>query len=365
MPISRLCTPPALLALLSTCAIVASVACNATPPPPTIGTPTSTKTAAVADVPVAALPTGALPGDLAMVVNRSVLVAAASGQRREIAQAPSAGPVYPAHPAWSPDGVSVAYVQKTFSTGVPGVDWGDDVLLVPAAGGAPRMLRKHAQFGEQVQGLAWTPDGGSLLIGRIVTLFKDGQISGLRADIVRIDARAGGQEQVVADGGFMPSLSRDGTRMAYLGLRDLFSEVVVANGDGNARRVLIGADVFVSVMFPRVSPDGTRIVFAAGNPRSQSREYRGGSLLRGVLAWLRPTPAYAHGVPMDIWQVDVASGQMRVIALLAEDEPMPVWSADGKTLVVFATGGIYRMNADGSGLIRLGDGAFGGQVDLR
>lgn len=306
---------------------------------------------------------GEVPGDLAAVIDRTVIVRTAAGQRREVARTPSSGPVYPAHPAWSPDGSTVAYVQRTFFTGQPTADWGDDILLVPAAGGASKLLRKHLAPGDQVQGLAWTPDGSALLFGHVVTLFKDGQIWGLQAEVARFEVSSG-REQPIADGGFLPSLSHDGKRLAYLRLQDLYSELVVANGDGTMPRVLVPANAFAAIMFPRISPDGSSIVFAAANPRTQSREYRGGSLLDRALAWLRPTLAEAHGLPMDVWRIDLASGQTKSIALLAEDEPMPAWSADGKSLVVFATGGLYRMNADGSAVLRLGDGAFGGQIDL-
>lgn len=344
--------------------VIAAAACGGgeAEQPPVSGSPAGSVPALVGEV----------PGDLAAVIDRTVIVHTTAGQRREVARMPASGPVYPAHPAWSPDGVTIAYVQRTFSTGQPNADWGDDIYLVPAAGGAPRLLRKHIAPGDQVQGLAWTPDGSALLFGHVVTLFKDGQVWGLEAAITRLEL-ASGREQPIAEGGFMPSLSRDGKRLAYLRLRDLYSELVVANGDGSTPRVLIPANAFAAIMFPRIAPDGAAIVFAAANPRSQSREFRGGSLLDRALAWLRPASVYAesahaagaHGIPMDIWRIDLPSGQPKAIALLAEDEPMPVWSADGKSLVVFATAGLYRMSADGSNVLRLGDGVFGGQIGLR
>ena len=310
---------------------------------------------------------GALPGDLVAAMTRYVVLLRASGEQRELARMPGNRPVHAVGPAWSPDGATIAYVQRAFDNGSAANDWGDDVLAVPATGGTPRLLRKHAQRGEQVQGLTWLPGGDALLIGRGALLPGKGPSSGLRGDIIQLDVRSG-REQLVAEGGFQPSLARDGKRLVYLRLRELQSELVVANADGSAPRVLVPAGTFASMLFPRISPDGTTVVFAAGALTTQSRDHRGGSPFAAALAWVSPARALAagtHGLPMDIWSLDIATGERRVIAPLAEDDPMAVWSSDGRTLVVFATRGLYTVGVGGGAVVRVGDGVFDGQIDLR
>jgi hypothetical protein len=58
----------------------------------------------------------------------------------------------------------------------------------------------------------------------------------------------------------------------------------------------------------------------------------------------------------------VDGGERRRLTHLAEDEPYAAWSADSRTLLFVGAGGLYTLNADGSNLKKLGDGATHGQL---
>ncbi len=75
-------------------------------------------------------------------------------------------------------------------------------------------------------------------------------------------------------------------------------------------------------------------------------------------------PLAAHGTPMDIWTVAVADVAVRRITSFNEDEPVPAWEPEGQTLVVLATGGLYQVDVGERAVRRIGDGTFGGSVDV-
>lgn len=303
-------------------------------------------------------------GRLALVHDQVVAVRDANGRERQVAR--TADNTFPSFPAWSPDGSRIAYVQAAIFTGQVNVDWGGDIYVIDMAGGTPTLLWKHDQPGAQVQGLAWTRDGRALLFGYQLTLIKDGKYQGQTQRVERLDLDSGRRTPLV-NGGFMPTLSRDGTRMAYMTQDDTGTGGLwVAAGDGSgARQVVELGPKLLAILYPRIAPDGSAIAFAAVESQAAApgRTPAGGGL-RGALRSLLPRPAVAHGLPMDVWKVTVADGAVARLTHLSEDEPYAAWSTDGTTLTVFATGGLYQVAADGSSAKKIGRGAFGGQVDI-
>jgi Tol biopolymer transport system component len=124
----------------------------------------------------------------------------------------------------------------------------------------------------------------------------------------------------------------------------------------DARMVTELSPRFLIVMTPRISPDGSAIVFAGVAQRANTR---------GQDQGFAPRAGARHGLPMDVYKVMVADGSVVQLTDFGEDEPYPAWSADGSMLTVMATGGLYQMTADGGDLHRIGPGEFGGHVDAR
>jgi Tol biopolymer transport system component len=112
------------------------------------------------------------------------------------------GPREESSPAWSPDGKWIAFGRRA-------VDGGDeDVLVVPAAGGAARLVG-HVVDHQGYRGIAWWPDGRSLVIrdatsqdNPLFRLFLDGSKR-------QLTDPAGGQDS-------RPAISPDGRTLAFV-----------------------------------------------------------------------------------------------------------------------------------------------------
>jgi Tol biopolymer transport system component len=316
--------------------------------------------------PTAAGGAGAATGaTMTLVRDQRVMVRAPNGAERMLYRTPPN--TFPDYPVWSPDGTRIAYAQTVSFTGQPNTDWGSDIYVIPAEGGKPELIWKHEQPGEQVQGLAWTPDGKALLMGYQATLIKDGKYEGQQLRIERLDLASGARTTVI-DGGTFPSLTKDGTRIAYETQTDTGQGGIwVAGSDGSGAKKLVDiGQKFPAVLYPHISPDGSVIAFAAVSPQqSAAPRPTSRSGLAKVLDALRPAKAGAHGLPMDVWSVSTADGTVTRLTRFAEDEPYPVWWPDGKKISIFATGGLYTMNPDGSDLKKIGQGSFGGKIDVR
>ena len=238
--------------------------------------PTPTPVVATVTVPVAA---GQQTERLLLTEGSALVVQEIDGSRRVIARFEDDS-LSPGFPTWSPDGETVAFVARSFFRGDPEAEWGDEVYLVAADGGEPELVRPRRITGEQVFGLAWLPDGDGLLLGRIELELRDGVPTNIAGAAVASFDLASGDERVIVDGAYDPSLSADGTRMAYVELGALSTDVsiVAANVDGSDPVLIAAPGRFELTRFPRISPDGETVAFTAAAPLVRAPDGEGGRL---------------------------------------------------------------------------------------
>lgn len=177
--------------------------------------------------------------------------------------------------------------------------------------------------------------------------------------IVRIDLATNAKQPLLNDA-LDPSLSRDGTQLAYLKLSEdgYTMSLNVAAPDGSNSRAVIGGQDFQGFYAPRFSPDGKQIIVAAiggpetdqqGNPIKASAP----SPLDRLLGLIEPATAEAHGLPWDLWLVNSDGTGLRRLTSFYEDLPMAAFAPDGKQIAAIGLGGIYLMDGDGSRLRRI------------
>lgn len=219
------------------------------------------------------------------------------------------------------------------------------LYILPADGsGEPSMLFQGDENNVYFSP-AWSPDGRFLYFGHSVA----GQASAGVA-VERI-AYPGGQPEVVLASGLWPTLSPDGTTLAFVATdRDTFvDELYVVGLDGSDPRRVMDRVLFPAVDAPRFSPDDSTILFSAANEEGEYDEYssRTGSLVRAFGL----SVASAHTAPSDLWSVPVEGGRPTRLTELHAFGMKADYAPDGQSIAFStSTEGIFLMNLDGTEL---------------
>jgi dipeptidyl aminopeptidase/acylaminoacyl peptidase len=173
------------------------------------------------------------------------------------------------HPAWSPDGAMLAAARPT------GGSYAADIVLLPAAGGAPAVVTTGSNDGRP----AWSPDGTQLAFtryGKGPGSFNDAPLMAVRTD--------GSGLRTLSSDGYDAEWSPDGQRVVFSSRRDQNGvtcegesddcednhELYVIGADGTGERRL--TDDSANDVEPSWSPDGTRIAFASNRHWPTSHE---------------------------------------------------------------------------------------------
>jgi Tol biopolymer transport system component len=302
-------------------------------------------------------PAAGVPGRLVYVAYtadaRSVLrtYTIATGAKTDLVTFPPG--VYAASPAASRDGGRIAFSLYRPAP-PPSLDPGGvDLEVMDAAGRWRRTVLAHGVPGSSLVDATWMPDGRTLVYARA------GRDGATRIERAGIDVP---RPQVLARDAVAPAVSTRGD-LAYVRVapRTYASSLWIARLDGSAPRAIIDDPVFLAFGIPRFSPDARQIAFpaAGGPPRDPARRSRLPGGWRGALAG--PRPAWAHGLPMDLWIVNVDGTGLRPLTNVSEDDATPAWSADGRWVAFIGARGLYLLEP-GRGALRLlvEDGAGGG-----
>jgi hypothetical protein len=175
-------------------------------------------------------------------------------------------------PAWSPDGMRLAYYE-------------DGGITVSKLDGTERQAIASPGFDIEP---AWSPEGGKIAFSR-----EESQIWSMNAD---------GSGQVQLTGGAWkdsePAWSPDGTTIAFTSTRDGDAEIFVMGADGSGETQITTNGV--SDRDPNWSPDGTQIAFERS---------------------------------AEIWRMNAdGRGAVQLTSNSIADE-MPAWSPNGSTIV--------------------------------
>jgi Tol biopolymer transport system component len=197
-----------------------------------------------------------------------------------------------------------------------------------------------------------------------------------RLSIVR--KTEGGTPETVREGGFNAAVLPDESAVVYVrntGPAQSLRKKPL--GDGGPDCELLPDTVFQAIGLPRVSPDGTRLAFAASGEaapragdcaRAAEAPARPQAELPDLLSladWLglAPRTAWAHGLPWDVWTMNVDGTGLSKVAILQEDEPNVAWAPDGSQIAVFGTAALYVVDAKGGQPRTIEDGGGYGGLD--
>lgn len=254
--------------------------------------------------------------------------------------------------AVSPDGTQIVMIYAPPAPDRPGP--GDTGLYLLSAecanlpegcgSQAPTLLRQNKQ--EWFVTPIWSPDGKYIYYAHFV------QRASLNVSDYTIERMAypGGQSEVVLENALWPSLSPDGSKLAYHSFDpNNFNQMLrVAEADGANSQLLIPADTFTVIDSHFFSPDGNTIVFSAPNQFTAAKP----SWLEQLLG---VQTASAHSFPSDWWRVSVMGGPPERLTQISSIGLYGAFDPAGNHIAFIDLFGVYVMNPDGTEILRLLD----------
>jgi len=232
-------------------------------------------------------------------------------------------------PDWSPDGRAIAYES---SSSIDVDIWIQDQSGERNLTNDPRIANRYP---------SWSPDGARIAFSRQSPLTGDGPIV-----TVRVDGR-GPLRLTSSDGvNTQPAWSPDGDTIVFVSDRSGNHDLWSVNPDGTGLTQITDTPNRQEAN-PDWSPDGTRLAFDV----CQSATFP----CAGI------TPNY------EIVTSDADGTNLTRLTSVAGIDAHPSWSPDG-TQIAFRSdragfSHIWRMNADGSGVVQLTFENFRGGVD--
>jgi eukaryotic-like serine/threonine-protein kinase len=300
----------------------------------------------------------------------SIVIMSPTGGSVRIAYRVPEGRSVPLAPRWSPDGRQIAFEQ------------GDSALVINQDGAGLRLVAELVD----VHSLVWSPDGRWLAGVRNNSAFVYGNLGAfgnLAASTVFVVPASGGAPRMVSDSttlNISPIWLRNGSGLLYVsngggGGRDIYQQQIGRDGraEDPARRITTGLDAHTIAL----SRDGRRMAYSKYNsdvniwmvqvPPGGSASVRSAvPITRGnqTIEQMRISPdgeslAYDSDLNgnADIFVVRADGGTPRQMTDNPSDDLAPDWSPDGTQLAFhsFRTGNrdIFTMNADGTGLVQI------------
>lgn len=199
----------------------------------------------------------------------------------------------------------------------------------------------------------WSADGGSIFYGHFVEAGPD--VTAAPGFFLERRALSAGESTTVTQNAFVPYLSRDGAKLAYITVdpQSYLNSLYVSGIDGANPTSLFKPGILWAIDSLAISPDGQTVVF--------SGDSNGPTAARSpIYAWLGIRVAQAHSIPEDLWAVPITGGEAKRLTSQGITGLAVDYSPDGSHLVFIGSNGIYILNADGSGLTQLdGNPTFG------
>jgi Tol biopolymer transport system component len=251
--------------------------------------------------------------------------------------------VRPAYPADVAAASSVSFAVASVVSALPnGGPLGADLLIIDLQSGTTRTLLSRQSEAESLDLPAFWPDGSGIVYQRSnlrAAVPMPGQAQPQYVSRIEQVAADGSGAVVLLDDARYPGPAPDGTSLAFVRSTargsGIFRHSVVDGSD----QEIVPPGQFLAISYPRFSPDGTQLAFAAISLLAHI------DATPGMLDALGPRRALAHGFPWEAWLANADGSGLRQIPDVVDDDPSVAWSPDGAQLLVYGGWGSYLVDA--------------------
>jgi Tol biopolymer transport system component len=215
-----------------------------------------------------------------------------------------------------------------------------DLLTVDLSTSQLATLVARTDSGESLGAPVWWPNGAGLVFQRQDfsvpgVVYPGASSTSYPSRLETVEPDGSGRRLLIADGR-QPGPAPDGSHLAFLRTSPEGVSLHVWSASEAVDQTLIAEGRFSDLAYPRYAPQGDRIAFAAPG----ALPYTGRAILMAALL-----PALAHGVPWDVWLVNVDGSAPRRLAELGADDGSIAWSPDGSQLFVYGGTGSFLVDA--------------------
>jgi Tol biopolymer transport system component len=202
----------------------------------------------------------------------------------------------------------------------------------------------------------WAPDGESIYYTRLRRIDPTSEVPTYQYDIevTNLD----GETRRIIENALWPQLSPDGSHLSYLSSNPFTftNDLYLAQPEGANAVPVFQPGTNPPIDAHLFSIDGSQLIFSMVNVETPP-----------VSSWLDRLlgvrVASAHNVPSDWYTAPVSGGTPQRLTNLNDVNLIGDLSPDGTRLAFISATGLYVMNVDGSGLVKLSDDLLVGTVD--
>jgi Tol biopolymer transport system component len=232
-----------------------------------------------------------------------------------------------------------------------------DLYLLPYSGSSQPQLFLDSEVRDESYYLpTWDSDGQAIYYTRLRRIDPNSEIPTYQNNVEVTTIN--GETRTIVENALWPILSPNESRFSYLSANPFMysNDLYLANLDGTNQMPVFTPGAYPPIDAHIFSKDGNQLIFSMVNAQPAPAS----SWLEDLFGVITVS---AHNVPSDWYTAPITGGNPQRLTELNEVNLIGDLSPDGSQMAFIGASGLYVMNIDGSGMVKLSDRLLIGTVD--